>query len=143
MDDIRITSDISKMDLKAIHHAIAGSYWAKDIPYDTFYRSLKHSLCFAILDDQQSTLGFARVITDYATFAYLGDVFVFEAHRGLGLSKRLMDAIVAHPELQGLRRFVLATSDAHGLYEQYGFTSLNKPDIMMEIWQPGIYQQKA
>ena len=143
MNGFFITNDIEKMDLDAIHLAIAGSYWAKGIPFETFLRSLQNSLSFAVLDNQNSTVGFARVISDYATFAYLGDVYIFESHRGRGLSKWLMDTIVSHPKLQGLRRFMLATSDAHGLYQQYGFTPLNRPDIMMENWQPGIYQDNT
>lgn len=101
-------------------------------------RSLKGSLCFALRHEGQQ-VGFARVISDGATIAYLGDVFVLPAYRGQGLSKWLMDCVTTHPDLQGMRRWILATSDAHGLYEQYGFTALKRPDTFMKRHNPNVY----
>jgi GNAT superfamily N-acetyltransferase len=136
-----LTTDQGKMDFNVIHAFISQSYWAKDIPVPTLQKAMANSLCFAALLDSGEQVGFARVISDYATFAYLADVFVLEAHRGKGISKRLMQFIVDHPDLQGLRRTVLATADAHGLYSQYGFTALAKPENFMESWHPNIYQR--
>ena len=118
---------------------LASSYWANGIPEDTVVKSLEHSLCFALLDGTRQ-VGFARVITDYATIAYLGDVFVVPEYRGRGLSKWLMECVLEHPQLQGLRRWVLATRDAHGLYQKFGFTPLNKPEIFMELHDPDVYR---
>ncbi len=103
---------------------------------------MQNSLCFAVLTDSGQQVGFARIITDCATFAYLADVFVVESYQGKGLSKWLMQTIITHPDLQGLRRMALATADAHGLYQQYGFTALNKPENFMERWNPTIYQMQ-
>ena len=103
-------------------------------------RAIRESLCFGVYRGAEQ-VGFARVVTDKATFAYLGDVFILDAHRGQGLSKRLMATIAAHPDLQGLRRFMLATKDAHGLYEQFGFRALGSPSTYMEILRPDVYQQ--
>ncbi|SHO54601.1 acetyltransferase [Vibrio quintilis] len=102
-------------------------------------KAIANSLCFGVYKDSGEQVGFARMITDKATFAYLSDVFISETHRGAGLSKWLIHEIVSHPELQGLRRIVLATSDAHGLYEQYGFKPIANPEIFMQIWQPDVY----
>lgn len=106
----------------------------------TLQRSLENSLCFGVFTQAGEQVGFARMITDKATFAYLADVFILEAHQGQGLSKLLMAAIVEHPDLQGLRRMLLATKDAHGLYQQFGFTALADPDIYMTLHQPNIYE---
>tara|TARA_Y100000034_G_C6573392_1_gene248541 strand:- start:31 stop:429 length:399 start_codon:yes stop_codon:yes gene_type:complete len=129
------------MNLSVIHQYISRSYWAKDIPQQTMIKAIENSLCFGVFKDSGEQVGFARMITDKATFAYLADVFILENHRGKGLSKWLMDHIVEHPDLQGLRRMVLATRDAHGLYEQYGFTPLNSPSTFMELHQPDVYKQ--
>ena len=102
-------------------------------------RSLEHSLNFGIYHDE-ALVGFGRVITDYATFGYVGDVFVLDAHRGRGLSKWLMECMVGHPDLQGFRRWVLLTRDAHGLYRQFGFTPIARPDRYMERWAPEVYK---
>lgn len=135
-----IDTDKRRLDLDVIHGFLRTSYWAKDIPRDVVQRSIDHSLCFGVyIADQQ--VGFARVISDYTTFAYLADVFVLEAYRGRGLSKHLMDAIVNHPELQGLRRWSLATRDAHGLYARYGFTPLADPARFMERHDPDAYKR--
>jgi len=134
-----ITTDIKKMDFDVIHEFITNSYWANGIPRKTLTKAINSSLCFAVLNKEQ-LIGFARVITDKATYAYLADVFILEQHQGKGLSRLLMDEIVKHPDLQGLRRIVLATRDAHGLYEKYGFTALSNPQTFMELWAPDVYQ---
>lgn len=139
MQGYRISNNFNEIDLSFVHAFIGQSYWAKGIPLETLRTALKHSLCFAVFEASGAQVGFARVITDSATFAYLSDVFIADAHRGQGLSKWLMDAILAHPSLQGLRRFVLATQDAHGLYDQFGFKPLTYPQMFMEIWTPDIY----
>jgi GNAT superfamily N-acetyltransferase len=134
----RISTDSSAMDIDAVHAYLAHSYWAEGIPRDVVAAAIDASLCFGLFAGD-AQVGFARVVTDRATFAYLCDVYVLEAHRGQGLGKWLMDAVVAHPQLQGLRRFLLATQDAHGLYEKLGFTPLARPHIFMEINRPGLY----
>lgn len=128
------------MNLSVIHQYISRSYWAKDIPFSTMKKAVENSLCFGVFSNTGEQVGFARVITDKATFAYLADVFILENHRGKGLSKWLMDNIIEHPELQGLRRMVLATRDAHGLYNQYGFVPLQSPSTFMELHQPDVYK---
>lgn len=135
----RITTNQGEMDFAVIHQFIANSYWATGIPASTLAKAMKHSLCFAILTDAEKQVGFARVVSDQATFAYLADVFIVTAHRGKGLSKWLMQTVIDHPELQGLRRLLLATADAHGLYQQFGFTPLHKPERFMEVHHPTIY----
>ena len=127
------------MDVDAIHAYLSRSYWAQGIPRDVVAKAIAGSLCFGIFENEQQ-VGFARVTTDRATFAYLCDVYVLEDHRGRGLATWLMEAVVAHPDLQGLRRFLLATRDAHHLYEKFGFVSLARPDIFMEINRPEIYR---
>ncbi len=116
------------------------AYWSKGLPRDVFDRSIENSICFGAYRENGEQVAFARVITDKATFAYLGDVFVTPTHRGKGLSKQLMRVIDAHPDLQGLRRFMLATADAHDLYKQFGFTPLSTPDRMMERHNKAAYQ---
>jgi len=133
-----VTCDPARMDRAVIAEFLASSYWAKGIPPATVARSLAHSLCFALLDGDRQ-VGFARVISDYATIAYLGDVFVLPEYRGKGLSKWLMECVTSCPELQGLRRWILATRDAHGLYEKFGFTPLKKPEVFMERHNPNAY----
>lgn len=121
------------LDLEAIHHYLSvESYWAKGIPLDTVKRSIENSLCFGIYKGTEQ-VGFARWVTDKATFAWLCDVYVKEGYRGLGLSKKLMSFMIFHPNLQGLRRYQLATLDAHGLYEQFGFSSIKNPESQMGI----------
>src|ERR1700761_6555580 len=130
-----ISTDPSRLQLEAIHAYLTRSYWSPGVPMEVVARAIANSMCFGLyLGDAQ--VGFARVVTDKASFAYLADVYVLEAHRGQGLSKRLVETILAHPELQGLRRFLLATKDAHGLYAQFGFKPLAAPDRMMEIRIP-------
>lgn len=136
--EFTITCDPARLDLDVIHGFLAGTYWSKNIPRDTVARSLEGSLCFALLHGE-TQVGFARVISDFATIAYLGDVFVLPEYRGRGLSAWLMDRVTQHPDLQGLRRWILATSDAHGLYARYGFTALAAPDVFMERHDPQVY----
>jgi GNAT superfamily N-acetyltransferase len=137
-----ISTDPARLDLHAIHKFLASdSYWAQQIPFETFARSAANSLCFGIYDATDAQLGFARVVSDFATFAYIADVFVLNSHRGRGLGKLLMESIKQHPQLQGLRRWVLTTRDAHGLYEQYGFTSPQFPERYMEILRPHMYSE--
>ena len=135
-----VTTDPGKIDRDLVHGFLAESYWSKGLPREVFERAIANAVCFSLYDGP-AQVGFARVITDRATFAYLADVFVLAAHRGRGLSTLLMETIVAHPDLQGLRRWVLATRDAHGLYARYGFTPLQQPDLFMERWSPQVYQR--
>jgi ribosomal protein S18 acetylase RimI-like enzyme len=135
-----ISTDKGKLDLDTIYSYLSESYWAKGIPREVVVCSVQNSLCFGIFAGA-AQIGFARVITDFATYAYLADVFVLEAYRGRGLSKWLMEYIVAHPQLQGLRRWTLATRDAHKLYEKFGFKPLAKPDNFMELHNPEVYSR--
>lgn len=138
-DSYHISTDNRLLDVDAIHAFLQTSYWAVDIPRGVVARAIENSFCFGLYQGE-SQVGFARVITDYTTFAYLADVFVLEAHRKKGLSKWLVEVIMREPRLQGLRRFMLATRDAHGLYERFGFTALAKPEMFMEIARPTLYQ---
>ena len=140
MQEIRITTNPDDLDLQLIHSFISNSYWAKSIPIKTVKRSIENSLVFGAYLPSGKQVGFARVITDKATFAYLGDVFVLEKYRGSGIAKAIMNAITKHPDLQGLRRFMLATKDAHSLYSKFGFQPLDNPDRLMQIVRPNIYQ---
>lgn len=133
-----ISTDPSRLQLDAIHAYLTRSYWSPGVPPAVVARAAANSLCFGVYHGD-AQVGFARVITDKATFAYLADVYVLEEHRGQGLSKRLVATILAHPELQGLRRFLLATADAHGLYAQFGFKGVAAPGRMMEIKDPDPY----
>jgi GNAT superfamily N-acetyltransferase len=139
MPTFRISTDQSELDIPLIHRFLAEqSTWAKNIPLATLERAIKNSLCFGgFIDSAQ--VAFARVITDYSTFANLVDVFVLPEYRGNGYSKMMMSAIIAHPDLQGLRRFTLATSDAHALYAQFGFAVSSRPQSLMERYFPDVY----
>jgi GNAT superfamily N-acetyltransferase len=137
-----ISTEKSKIDLDYVHHFLSRSYWAEDIPVDVVRRSVAGSLSFGVYH-QEKQVGFARVITDEATFAYLADVFIDEGYRGRGLGKWLMEVIMQYPGLQGLRRFMLGTRDAHGLYRQFGFDAITHPDRLMQIVRPNAYKQKA
>jgi len=143
----RITTNKGEMDIDAIHHYLSQSYWAENVPKSVVATAVENSLCFAVLvvaaNGNERQVGFARLITDYATFAYLADVYILEEHRGKGLSKKMMEQIIQHPQLQGLRRMMLATRDAHGLYEQFGFTALNDEKMFMQLWKPDVYSQKS
>jgi GNAT superfamily N-acetyltransferase len=137
--NFEISTDRRRLDVGMIYRFLSEqSTWAVGISRDTVERSIDNSLCFGgFVDGRQ--VAFARVVTDYATFANMVDVFVLPEYRGCGYSKRLVQAIVDHPSLQGLRRFMLATSDAHGLYERFGFTVPAKPETLMERYFPNIY----
>jgi GNAT superfamily N-acetyltransferase len=139
-DGFTISTDPSRLDRDTIHEFLAGSYWAKAIPREIVDRSIEGALCFGLYENARQ-IGFARVITDFATFAYLADVFVLESHRGRGLAAWLMESILAHPKLQGLRRWMLVTRDAHPLYRKVGFTALAHPERVMEMTFPGIYER--
>jgi GNAT superfamily N-acetyltransferase len=136
-----ISTDKSLIDFEHVHHYLdKESYWAKGIPAERFKKAIENSMCFVIYR-QKELAGFARVVTDKATFAYICDVFVLEGHRRMGLSKWLIQTIREHPDLQGLRRWSLATADAHGLYKQFGFVPLSKPENWMEIFTPYSVQE--
>jgi GNAT superfamily N-acetyltransferase len=130
-----ITTDKAKLDLEKIHSFLKTSYWAAGIPAETVRRSVENSLTFGLFADKEQ-VGFARVVTDYATFAYLADVFVLDPHRRRGLGKWVMEVVSSHPELQGLRRWMLATRDAHELYRECGFAELKDPRTFMEKYSP-------
>jgi GNAT superfamily N-acetyltransferase len=130
-DGYLISTDRSRLDLEVIHGYLSESYWAAGVPESVVRRSIENSLCFGVYRGEDQA-GFARVVTDRATFAYLADVFVLEEHRGRGIGKWLVEAIISHPDLQGLRRWMLATRDAHDLYRRYAFTELARPEIFME-----------
>jgi GNAT superfamily N-acetyltransferase len=139
-DDFVVSTDRTRLDINVIHGFLTTCYWAKGIPRETVVRSLEHSLCFGVYDGSGAQVGFARVVSDFATVAYLGDVFVLETHRGHGLSKFMMECVMGHPALQGLRRWILLTRDAHGLYQQFGFTPLTSADRYMELHRPDVYE---
>jgi N-acetylglutamate synthase-like GNAT family acetyltransferase len=141
-DDYSISTDKSKIDLNTVHDFLTHSYWSENISKDVVKKSIDNSLCFAVYH-HENLIGFARVISDFATFAYLADVFILPDQRGKGLSKWLMQVIMDHPDLQGLRRFTLATRDAHGLYAQFGFTSFDRPERWMHKHDPDVYKIKA
>ena len=136
--DYEISLDPARIDVEAAHAYIANSYWAQGMPIEVLRKAIANSLCVAAFH-RGAQVGFARVVTDRATFAYLADVYVLEAHRGRGLSRRLVAALLEHPDLQGLRRLMLVTRDAHGLYEKFGFTALAHPDRVMELHRPNVY----
>ncbi len=142
VENFRLSNNTEEMNLDLIHTFLSNSYWAKNIPIPTFKRSLENSLCFGVFSELNEQVAFARMVTDYATTAYLADVFVVEDFRGHGIGKWLLQQILEHPELQGLRRITLAKRDAHSLYQQFGFTPLNNPEIFMEIWNPEVYSHK-
>jgi GNAT superfamily N-acetyltransferase len=137
-----ISTDHARLDLDVIHQFLSTkSYWAKGIPREVVARSIERSLGFGVYDELGAQVGFARVISDFATYAYIADVFVLESHRGAGLGKGLMEFIVQHPALQGMRRWNLTTRDAHALYAQVGFTPLKVPERYMEIQRVNMYEK--
>ena len=138
MDPYAITSDKGHLDTAAIHAFLAQSYWSPGIPRAVVERAIANSLCFGVLFREEQ-IGFARVVTDSATFAYLADVYILPEHRGRGLGRRLMEHVIGHPDLQGLRRFLLATRDAHSLYAKFGFKPLARPERIMEVHNPNLY----
>lgn len=134
-----LSTDPARLDVGLIHGFLTDCYWAKGIPLEIVARSIENSLCFGIYENDQQ-VGFARVISDFATYAYIGDVFILESFRGHGLGKWIMQSIMQHPHLQALRRWSLLTRDAHGLYTQFGFTPLESPERYMELHNPGVYR---
>ena len=139
-DELLISTDRERLSLDVVHGFLTNCYWAKGIPREVVARSIDQALCFGIYDGEGAQIGFARVISDFTTIAYVGDVFVLETHRGRGLGKWLMQCITEHPALQGLRRWILTTRDAHGLYSQFGFTPVKAPERFMERHQPNVYE---
>jgi len=137
-----ISTDPARLDLDVIHEFLTNCYWAKGIPRNVVARSIEHALCFGVYDGSGAQVGFARVVSDFATVAYLGDVFVLESHRGHGLGKWLMECIMQHPALQDLRRWILLTRDAHGLYSQFGFTPVKAPERYMELHHADVYETR-
>ena len=135
-----LSADPARVDAVAVHAYLTRSYWAEGISLELVKRCIAGSLCVGVYHETAGQVGFARVITDRASFAYLCDVCVLEAHRGRGLGKWMMEAVMAHPDLQGLRRFVLVTQDAHELYRPFGFTAPAYPERYMEIARPGLYK---
>ncbi|HEY7515804.1 MAG TPA: GNAT family N-acetyltransferase [Vicinamibacteria bacterium] len=137
----RVSTDPRRVDLDVVHGFLSRSYWAEGIPRALVERSIENSLCFGLYDGDRQ-VGFARAVTDRATFAYLADVFVLESHRKRGLSKWLLECVLSHPELQGLRRWQLATKDAHTLYSRFGFGT-PEPGNLMEIRRPDVYRRAS
>jgi GNAT superfamily N-acetyltransferase len=139
LDEFNISTDKNLLDVDAIQRFLnEESYWAKDRRPEQTEAAIENSICFGLYSNC-AQIGFARVVSDCATFAYIGDVFILEEFRGKGLSKWLMEVILKHPHLQGLRRWVLATKDAHGLYSQFGFHGLKYPERWMELPAPNAY----
>ena len=138
-----ISTSRDRLDLDVVHSFLTNCYWAKGIPREVVVRSIEHALCFGIYDRSGAQVGFARVISDFATIAYVGDVFVLETHRGQGLGRWLMQCIMQHPTLQNLRRWILTTRDAHGLYAQVGFTPVKAPERFMELYRPSVYETES
>lgn len=138
-NQFNISTDPARLDIDAIHHFLSTkAYWCLNIPKETVATSIKNSLCFGVYENEKQ-IGFARIITDMATIAYLGDVYILEAYRGKGLSKWLMETIMCYPNLQGLRRWILLTGDAHELYRQYGWNNIADPTRWMELHNKNIY----
>lgn len=137
-----VTADRRRIDVDAVHAFLTRSFWATGISRELVARAIEHSLCFGLFHGE-AQVGFARVVTDAATYAYLCDVYVLEEHRGKGLGKWMMAFVMGHPDLQGLRRFQLVTRDAHGLYSRLGFAAPVNPERYMEIFRPGMYSGKA
>jgi GNAT superfamily N-acetyltransferase len=145
-DEFEISTDPARLQLARIHAFLSRSYWAKGIPLDLVRKSIAHSLCFGVFahaGPEPRQIGFARVISDQATFAYLADVYIEEDWRGRGLSRWLLRTILDHPELQGLRRFCLGTRDAHGLYAKFGFAVNAQPENWMEIRVFNAYEKPS
>jgi len=140
-DDYEVSDERGRLDLAAIHAFLANeSYWAAGVPRSVVERAVENSLCFGLYKGD-AQIGFARVVTDRATFGYLGDVFVARAHRGAGLGKWLVECLLSHPDLQGLRRLSLVTSDAHEVYRSFGFKPMADPTRYMEIHRPDVYKR--
>lgn len=136
-----ISTDKAKLDIAMLHGFLSQSYWSPGIPLETLQRAIENSICFGAFHESGEQVGFARVVSDKATFAYLADVFVLPAFRGKGISNLMMEAYTNHPELQGLRRHMLVTRDAHGLYKKFGFTEAKNPENLMQKHNPDVYKQ--
>lgn len=145
-EDHTISTEKARLDLDVIHGFLTHAYWCRGIPRALVARAIEHSLCFGLYSrdtvNGSSQVGFARVVSDYATFAYVCDVFVLDEHRGKGHSKWLMECVLEHPELQGLRRYCLGTRDAQGLYERFGFAPVKQPANWLEIKREGLYERR-
>lgn len=137
-----LSDDPARLDPRAIHAYLTRSYWSPDIPYELVERALRSSLSIGAYDAAGRQVGLVRLVSDHATFCYVCDVYVLEEHRGHGLSKAMLAMAVAHPLLQGLRRWSLVTADAHGLYRQFGFTPVTQPQRHMERLDPDIYRRR-
>jgi GNAT superfamily N-acetyltransferase len=142
MPPYEVSTDAARLDVKAIHAFLAGTYWSPGIPLETVKRAIENSVCVGTYVDGRQ-IGFARMVTDKSTFAYLADVYVLEEHRGNGLSKRMIEGLLQLQDLQGLRRVMLATRDAHTLYEKFGFKALAAPARFMELHNPNAYSPPA
>jgi ribosomal protein S18 acetylase RimI-like enzyme len=141
MDGYEISTDPARLDLHAMHAYLTRSYWSPGILFEIVARAAKNSLCFGVYESASGAqVGLTRVVTDYATFAYLCDVYVLEEHRGRGIAKRVMREVMAHPALAGARRAMLATRDAHSLYRQFGFADVTTSKVLMEILRPDLYR---
>lgn len=136
-----ISTDKEQLDIVLIHGFLSQSYWSPDIPLETLQRAIENSICFGAFHESGTQVGFARAVSDKATFAYMADVFVLPEFRGKGISNLIMEAYANHPELQGLRRHMLATRDAHGLYRKFGFTAVPNPEILMQKHKPDVYKK--
>lgn len=136
-----ISTDKGQLDIALIHGFLSQTYWSSGIPLETVQKAIENSICFGAFHQSGAQVGFARVISDKATFAYLADVFVLPEFRRKGISNLIMEAYTDHPELQGLRRHMLATRDAHGLYQKFGFTAVQNPEILMQKHNPDVYKQ--
>jgi len=141
-DHLVISTDPERLYVSAIHAFLTRAYWCEGIPHELVERAVRHSLCFGLFDGR-AQVGLARVVTDYTTFAYLCDVYVLESHQGRGLGKWLIECVMSHPQLQGLRRFNLATRDAQSLYARFGFQPLRQPEVHLERHKPDIYKVAA
>jgi GNAT superfamily N-acetyltransferase len=141
--DYVISADAARLDTRAIHSYLQRSYWSEGIPFEVVDRAVKASLCIGAYDQDGQQVGLVRLISDFATLCYVCDVYVLEPHRGRGLSKAMMAMAMQHPKLQGLRRWMLGTLDAHGLYRQFGFSALAHPERVMELMVADIYKHGA
>lgn len=142
-DGYEISTAQDRLDVDAVHAYLTRSYWSPGIPRDIVERALRNSWCVGAYAPDGAQVGLSRVITDFATFAYLCDVYVLEGHRGRGISKAMMRAVMAHPALAGARRAMLATRDAHGLYRRFGFEDVQANGVLMEILRPDIYRSRT
>lgn len=141
--DYVLSADAARLDTRAIHRYLVRSYWSEGIPFEIVDRAVKASLCIGAYDRSGAQVGLVRLISDYATFCFVCDVYVLEPHRSRGLSKAMMAMALQHPRLQGLRRWSLGTLDAHGLYRRFGFSSLANPERHMELFVPDIYKRSG